>query len=1278
MPETRARDLANLAGAGATSSTVAYHETSRAFTLPAGAGEANQVISSDGDGTTQWKTTLSAPEITSVTSDKGVNAYDSDGDDGAVIVVNGTNLGSDASALTVEISTDNFVTTVQTSTISILSTGTQIQATFDGTETNYNTINAGETVKVKVTKSNLQSAQSATLSGTVTGDPTFSTTSPTASTHTGTLGATSLGSYGGQIAGGGDDSNTKLLLNFDRGGGTDIEDSSNTGGDGHKITASGHATIKASPFGDGKSAMFFDGVDGTNLTVSSFSGIGSGDFTFEFWFNCSDVDSDTNNSMIMDGRNSSNAGGFIFQIEKTNGQLFVYDGVNAGSYTNGRPIPTSSSTQITENSWHHVALVRSSGTLKLYMDGVEAGSASNSSDFSSDTLTFGRYRGGDGYNFPGYIDEVRVVVGTAVYTGDFDVPTSRLSKTQSAGTNISAITGTATKLLIHSNLEPQNPKDRTSEITVSNASVNAGALQNVVNGKSTNDTNGGVQLSGSNSLNFDLGSAKKISSYRFIQNTTNNHGTVSLKASNNSDFTSEVTVSGPGGSFGDDGTTDYFRGVTHTTAYRYYRLVTSGSWHSTPWITDISFHELPVDSSDSGHAITVGGSASHSTAHGGIAPAMTWPSSLKKTGSAGVYFDGTGDYLTIPNSADFNFVAGAWTIDFFMYPFAINSGVSGGIISSGHEGWANGEGRVWLNNDSGTYKLKIYTYGGEDRIINNVPIDTWTHVAISKDSSGNFRAWFNGVAKTFDAGSATDSREWAFCNSSNGTFIGTYKSNSSNHHDFKGYIDSFRVQKGVGYSSFAVPTEIYGAYRSQDVGTIQLNATAGTGGGALDYAELSGGTALSTYGLSLSSSGAITGTLTGLDDNSNSGGVIRIRARANADDNRLTTLGGSSFTGITQNDNTAPVLFNARRYIGTQGNRDISGFGFRPDFLWIKNRGVTNNHYLVDSVRGAGKRIQSNTTTTEGSQDLTQHSEFNSDGFGLGTSSSDVVNKTDNEYIAWGWKAGGAPSADGKKMVDGVESDLVSGTDYGVEQSYTTPFRNVRQSINTAGGFNITKFRLGDITNTLGEFAWFKHGLGSNPATDDPDFVMLKNMSQAQDWYVWHSGTGAWSSANGGGKLNLGDDFTGANVGQHFKKSASTGMGDALGDGKVWIDQRTIFAATVDEDFICYTWKATAGVSAFGTYEGTGGAHSITTGFRPRFVMVKNIDSNSMYWATIDSFRQSGDTITKQIYADLSNAEDTGTHKTMTLSNTGFGFTSASTYTAINESNSTHIYIAFA
>ena len=139
------------------------------------------------------------------------------------------------------------------------------------------------------------------------------------------------------------------------------------------------------------------------------------------------------------------------------------------------------------------------------------------------------------------------------------------------------------------------------------------------------------------------------------------------------------------------------------------------------------------------------------------------------------------------------------------------------------------------------------------------------------------------------------------------------------------------------------------------------------------------------------------------------------------------------------------------------------------------------------------------------------------------------------------------------------------------------------------------------------------------------------------------------------------------------------------GDGKVWIDQRSVFAADADEDFICYTWKATAGVSAFGTYEGTGGALSVTDqsgatncGFKPRFVMVKNIDVDGRYWAISDAFRQSGDTSTTHLYADLSNADDTGAIKTMNFTNTGFEFTSNSTYHSINEQNKTFIYMAWA
>ena len=283
MAETRARFLANTIGATSASND---------FTLPDGVGSENQVLSSNGAGGTTWANTLSAPSISSVTGT--LNEYeDGVSEDGGVLTINGTDFGNDASVLSVQISgTTGFAVIAETTTISITTSGTQFTATFTGAETNYNhsSFAAGSTIYVKVTKSGLQTSTYATLGTAMTGDPAFSTTSTTASTHTGTLAATSLGSYGGQIAGGGDDSNTKLLLNFDRTGGTDIEDSSNVGGDGHKVTASGNAVIKASPFGDGKSAMYFGG-SGNKLVINDHADftIGTNDFTFEFWINLSSV-----------------------------------------------------------------------------------------------------------------------------------------------------------------------------------------------------------------------------------------------------------------------------------------------------------------------------------------------------------------------------------------------------------------------------------------------------------------------------------------------------------------------------------------------------------------------------------------------------------------------------------------------------------------------------------------------------------------------------------------------------------------------------------------------------------------------------------------------------------------------------------------------------------------------------------------------------------------------------------------------------------------------------
>jgi hypothetical protein len=96
-----------------------------------------------------------------------------------------------------------------------------------------------------------------------------------------------------------------------------------------------------------------------------------------------------------------------------------------------------------------VALTRNSGTVTLWVNGVSGGTQSNSTNLTQQRVLIG----GDGLvtalNLTGNISNLRIVKGLAVYTGPFTVPTSPLTATQDAGTNISAITAGQTQLLLN-------------------------------------------------------------------------------------------------------------------------------------------------------------------------------------------------------------------------------------------------------------------------------------------------------------------------------------------------------------------------------------------------------------------------------------------------------------------------------------------------------------------------------------------------------------------------------------------------------------------------------------------------------------------------------------------------------------------------------------------------------------------------------------------------------------------------------------------------------------
>ena len=119
----------------------------------------------------------------------------------------------------------------------------------------------------------------------------------------------------------------------------------------------------------------------------------------------------------------------------------------------------------------------------------------------------------------------------------------------------------------------------------------------------------------------------------------------------------------------------------------------------------------------------------------------------------------------------------------------------------------------------------------------------------------------------------------------------------------------------------------------------------------------------------------------------------------------------------TQNLATAlsPTIDDGSQYFNTvlwSGNsvddRSITGVGFAPDLVSIKNRGLSTNFYWYDTTRGADNQLLSNATNAE-STITNKLQAFESDGFQLGTSSE--VNASSYNYVGWSWKANGGTTS---------------------------------------------------------------------------------------------------------------------------------------------------------------------------------------------------------------------------------------------------------------------------
>jgi len=187
-----------------------------------------------------------------------------------------------------------------------------------------------------------------------------------------------------------------------------------------------------SPFSqdEGKWGNYFDG-SGDSISIATDSELDWGtstDFTMECWF-YSNI-SISANTALFDTRDTSDTaiGGFLGIDSSGNVEIF---------FNQDRRVVSSSTIQ--PNQWYHIAAVRNSGTLELFINGVSAGTDSTSLNIQNTSgITVGdKQLSISSYGSPtGYISNARVVSGTAVYTSAFTPPTEPLT----AITNTSLLT----------------------------------------------------------------------------------------------------------------------------------------------------------------------------------------------------------------------------------------------------------------------------------------------------------------------------------------------------------------------------------------------------------------------------------------------------------------------------------------------------------------------------------------------------------------------------------------------------------------------------------------------------------------------------------------------------------------------------------------------------------------------------------------------------------------------------------------------------------------------
>ena len=323
--------------------------------------------------------------------------------------------------------------------------------------------------------------------------------------------------------------------------------------------------------------------------------------------------------------------------------------------------------------------------------------------------------------------------------------------------------------------------------------------------------------------------------------------------------------------------------------------------------------------------------------------------------------------------------------------------------------------------------------------------------------------------------------------------------------------------------------------------------------------------------------------------------------------------------------------FNTVLYTGNGGTNAVTGVGFQPDWVWVKDRTSVNSHGTFDIIRGATNDLS--TDLTNGTLTNANYLQsFDSDGFTLG--SEGVFNTNTNNYVNWNWLA---DNTTGSSNTNGTITSTVSA--------------------NTTSGFSICTY-----TGNGTSGATFGHGLNSAP-----DMVIIKQRNSTGNWRVGHVGADSTFAQ----VLNLNLTNAAGTANSIFNSTAPTSSvvtlgneGDANGNGNT---------------FVAYCFHSVKGYSKFGRYTGNGNADGtfVYTGFKPAWIMIKESSNAGNSWHIRDNKRSTFNVVNDSMYAN-SNIAEVSNNSALNTDFLSNGFKLRNSDTNDNGSGRTYIYMAFA